>query len=594
MAYELLILIRMRRDLKFISAVKIKNIFFLFLLFYCFRQAVAVSLRCEDHYSLKSIAPLIIKNDDFNQTKFSSNIKIINEQKLSETLHLNSQQFHLYSKKVIEAPDEAFIEWSIKETIESLQLEAIQTDDIYVFAEGKEFVKYFKWNDDKEVFVDLTTEKKMEEQIFAAIFYVLSPHSHGQFKYLQSQSGEIYKKFWRFNFDRKFWESQNLPPPFFSHYEVAYVLEKIKKFPLERIIQSARQFGLSSLETEGIRSRFLTLLKSLKMSDGVFKSSVEVIRTIRAERLKNKKIFKPQVISEIRQKLTSRFLKDFQNHSQFKNFEDFKNQIMAIPEYSAIVSEIFKNGKIYLRLPSSDRIGILTNGIRNLFETRQSTFLEGPFDDNPYVKLRESIESESLGISIDQFKTDIPNYFRAKSFFFSLTEPTWTYSSTMGNDIYILDYKKILRQHQQGKIVLSLTLGDSGRASAGWQGRAIPIDLFPYFAAPFIFQVRKETNSYDRMSAPIYRKNVFGMKDVLPSFLNGLENKFDLYASETSSMIDEFNKNKMTTDYIEAQIFGEVSPELIVRLLSAGNSELMTDTLKEAFQKQGIQVHLNF
>lgn len=513
-------------------------------------------------FALKSVAAESLCRSILNTRASFLLSRVLQETSTPERILYQNQDYYLYRKTATDSPYEAFYIHALLFLTQKLSLEPFATTSLFVQTPENKFIQYYRKSE------DVYDDRDSPSQEYAngptlqmAIDYLLNPGGRSKFEYHKDIKKKKARYLTRIDFDEKKLLSDSHLPPNFQAQDVPQILSLINQFPLQEILGLTKNFPLPEALRTAITRRLTKLRQSLQNSDGYFNHSSELLRKIKHEHKLQEKVIKFEKLQEIRELLNKRFIRDFVTNSTYSSFADFKTEVMSIPEYAKIVEEILNQGQLTIVLPNSTRAGVLALGIKNLFETQVSMFMNGDFLNNPYVEMRRSIEAEALGLTTNQYDQIVPFQYRPKSVFFSLKNPST--EQKPGYDYYTLKFSEVLHANQNGKLILTLSLGDSARGSTSWNGRMIPVEMFPYFAAPFVHQARVSRGNPNLMASPQFRKNLHGFTDVMPQFLNDMEKKLFIEITESTSLMDEFSPHRMVIDYIEAQIFGHLSSDLI-------------------------------
>lgn len=338
--------------------------------------------------------------------------------------------------------------------------------------------------------------------------------------------------------------------------------DAFNQMDFEPILRMGRALDMPQDYLDQVDKTFRALRARLgSQMDGSFASSEELTQAARASRGRRAPSNVTANLSQVKELIRARFEKEFRERTAFASFDEYKRAVMAIPEYAQFVSRFWDEVRISYTAQPRSRVPILLNGIQNAHQTEVSGIGAGAIG---YMDRRLQDEARFLGLSLEQYERMIPPDARATSMFLGRHEPSRpVIKNVYGSDHYDLSTAKVLEKVKRGELYLTMTLGDSLNNSRYWQGRPVPAEDFPYFAAPFITDYRTLSGNTG-FNALQYRENGW-LPEVKPRFLGGLGSKIPVDLRNWNDIIPEL-ENKVPADFIEAQLYGPISSDLVEQI----------------------------
>ncbi len=349
----------------------------------------------------------------------------------------------------------------------------------------------------------------------------------------------------------------------------------------------AHQLGLDEKIISELKERNEALRAKLFERSEVFYSDpnllfekAQELRKLKIARLKKDEIYKMHY--DIRQRLDH----DIRHNTDFKNFEEYKSFIMAIPEYRTLVRELQNNYQVQLQSHSGTRLSILQEGFLSVFERGHSPMVQDAND----LKSRYGVIANSLGISLEEARSTLPIYHPKSAFLFRKAEKLHE-DNIYGQDAYYFDREKISKAEKEGRLIQTFSIGDSARSLHLWYGRPLLAEDFPYVAAPFLLQYREVSGQND-FGVLRYRKGIWGMSDTLPKFKGGLEEKLRIpLMNHIPPMMAQLrDADNFIADYFEAQFWGDVGLEEVSRARLNSRTPL-SSVLRSALELSGARIY---
>ncbi|OQW53456.1 MAG: hypothetical protein A4S09_07605 [Proteobacteria bacterium SG_bin7] len=342
----------------------------------------------------------------------------------------------------------------------------------------------------------------------------------------------------------------------------------------------AKKLGATSREAGEISYRLQLAIQHLSTEhEAAITTKEEVLRRVMLSQ--TQVLHDKTVIKKIRDSLERRFLRDFLANTGFKSFEEYKAQILLVPEYREYVQKFFNDYQLVRIGSSLERFGVITNGTKSMDQVGLSAYSALGYED-----VRRQVEAENLGMSVTDYQVQIPPLYRPVStFFHSRKNQYFSGYSLYGETHYLVSNEKLLASISRGEIFLSFTLGDSIRSSESWHGKAIPYDYFPYLAAPFVVDFQNRAGG-DSQSVVDYVKGVFRVKDRVPNFKNELHKKMNIHVRTTDIFLDNADG---FGDYVEAQVYGPF-PVTLHESIAVPKTKPLPKPVSEALKDLDISV----
>lgn len=364
--------------------------------------------------------------------------------------------------------------------------------------------------------------------------------------------------------------------------------------PWEKMRNVARSLGYDATVVDQIEHRALVTEHVIENFTEEAYSNIQDFRAHALEmRAAESSRYDPRQVRAIRELVTNRFRRDFSENTEFKSFEEYKAWIDADPEYKKIVDQFWKLFAPLMNRHASPRVSIHLQGFKNLNDTQTSAMHNASED---YKAQRDEVLAQNLGLTPEETKK-IPPWYLPKSTYLAERSQKPRYNSQYGSDHYYFSWPKILEKVAEGKLYVTLTIGDSLRVSGRWDGRLIPFEYFPYFAAPYIHQYSHysfKPGFFQKSPDPAphtlsYRKGISSLPDVLPDFRKGLDKKMRIPLRKQATFLDEAIGTP--GDNIEVQFWGLTGPEILDHV-AFPHDHPPGPLLKKGYEADGIPVEV--
>ncbi|MCM2277068.1 MAG: hypothetical protein NDJ89_03245 [Oligoflexia bacterium] len=369
-----------------------------------------------------------------------------------------------------------------------------------------------------------------------------------------------------------------------EHYKL--LQQVLHGISADEISSLASEFGMPSAFVRGFEKRRVHFQNSLADEiAALFGDPKTMVAKARKNFQVNSQLNGTEVLRFIKDKFRRRLDRDFQQHTVFKNFEDYKNYVMKFPEYRQIIEEFRKSTVLSINRHRLRRSSILTGGFKNLFETGTSSIGKGTqFEE--YGRGRLAAEAEGLGLSVEDYQRMVPATYRAKSAFVLDSSQMKGSESRYGTDNYFSLLQKLLEDPKAP--LVTMTIGDSLDDSFRWYSKPLLAEDFPYLAAPFIHDAQRRLNR-KTLSTVNYRgsDSIGHFPEVAPVFFGNLDKMLKVHLrTDINGLFESMN---LPMIYTEAQVHGYFGIGN-VHMIALKASDKVPEELLETYRLLGIQV----